>query len=99
MKDIRELAINSRPMTIGGYENIPTVNVNHMHGSDIGALLCKDQPFAAYYSANKAGQLVFGLRSKAGYEHALDVSVIAKAYGGGGHAHASGFRVNDLNEL
>ena len=98
-KDIRELAVNARPMTIGGFENIPTVNVNHMHGSDIGALLCKDQPFAAYYSANKAGQIVFGLRSNADYEHAEDVSVIAKAYGGGGHVNASGFRVNDLTDL
>jgi len=100
MKDVREL-INTceQRMTIGGFENIPTVNANHFFGSDLCAMLCKEEPFAAYFSYNSNGQIVFGLRSSADYEHAEDVSVIAKAYGGGGHVHASGFRVNSLNEL
>lgn len=100
MKDVHEL-INTclQHMTIGGFENIPTVNANYFFGSDLGGILCKEEPFAAYYSYNSDGQIVFGLRSNAAYEHAEDVSIIAKAYGGGGHVHASGFRVNNLNEL
>ena len=100
MKDVRELADTClQYMTIGGFQNIPTVNANHFYGSDLCALLCKDQPFAAYYTANSDGQIVFGLRSNVDYEYAEDVSIIAKAYGGGGHVHASGFRINFLNEL
>ena len=99
MKDVRELLDHVQYMTIGGHQNIPTVNANHFFGSDLGALLCKDQPFAAYYWANADGTIVFGLRSNADYEQALDVSIIAKAYGGGGHPNASGFRINFLNEL
>lgn len=100
MKDVRELIDSClQHMTIGGFENIPTVNANHFFGSDLCAILCKEEPFSAYYSHNSDGQIVFGLRSSADYEGAQDVSVIAKAYGGGGHVHASGFRVNDLTEL
>ena len=39
---------------------------------------------------------VFSLRST---EEGLDVSEIAKQYGGGGHKHASGFRVPYGHEL
>jgi len=46
-------------------------------------------PFAACYWDTPEGR-VFSLRSR---EDGADVSEIAKKYGGGGHAHASGFRV------
>jgi nanoRNase/pAp phosphatase (c-di-AMP/oligoRNAs hydrolase) len=46
-------------------------------------------PFAACYWDTPAGR-VFSLRSG---ENGMDVSVIAQKYGGGGHKHASGFRV------
>jgi nanoRNase/pAp phosphatase (c-di-AMP/oligoRNAs hydrolase) len=39
---------------------------------------------------------VFSLRST---EEGLDVAEIAKQYGGGGHKHASGFRVPFGHEL
>ena len=99
MKDVRELTTLTQYMTIGGYPNIPTVNANHFHGSDLGALLCKGQPFGAYYSTNADGLIVFGLRSDASDPNSADVSAIAKSYGGGGHKHASGFRVDSLNAL
>ena len=99
IKDVRELTDQVQYMTICGIENIPTVNANYFYGSDIGDLLCQDKPFAAYYWINKKGKYIFGLRSCAEFKDAMDVSEIAKVYGGGGHANAAGFLLNDLNEL
>jgi nanoRNase/pAp phosphatase (c-di-AMP/oligoRNAs hydrolase) len=86
-------------MTICGFENVPTVNANYFFGSDLCGILSKTCPFAAYYWINSEGEYVFGMRSCKDFEGAVDVSVIAKSFGGGGHAHASGFRIKDLNEL
>jgi len=90
-KDINELlTTNVRRMNIGGY-NIPVANVPKQFGSDICSILAKDEPFSAYYFD---GPILreFGLRSINGV--GIDVSEIAKMYGGGGHKHASGFRVS-----
>lgn len=46
-----------------------------------------DAPFAAYYSDRSDGKRQWGLRSRPDF----DCSVIAKAFGGGGHKQASGF--------
>ena len=99
MKDVRELTEQVQYMTIAGFENVPTVNANYFYGSDLCALLSESEPFAAYYWHNSEGQYVFGLRSNKDFENVVDVSVIAKAFGGGGHANAAGFRIKDLNEL
>lgn len=89
-KDINEiLAVCSRMMYIGGY-TVPVVNIPYTMGSDAGAILAKGKPFAAYYYDTPQHR-VFGLRSD---ENGLDVSLIAKEYGGGGHKHAAGFRVD-----
>lgn len=98
-KDVRELTDQTQYMTICGFENIPTVNANYFYGSDLAGLLSQDHPFAAYYWINSKGEYVFGLRSCKDFEGAIDVSDIAEAFGGGGHAHAAGFRVKDLTEL
>ena len=92
-KDIAEIKENTRRMTIQGYD-VPTVNANHMFGSDLGSQLSVGEPFAAYYWVNKDGEFVFGLRSQ---PNTVDVSKIAELFGGGGHKTASGFRVKDLN--
>jgi nanoRNase/pAp phosphatase (c-di-AMP/oligoRNAs hydrolase) len=47
------------------------------------------EPFAACYWDTPDGR-VFSLRSR---EDGVDVSAIAKRYGGGGHRNASGFRM------
>jgi oligoribonuclease NrnB/cAMP/cGMP phosphodiesterase (DHH superfamily) len=99
MKDCNELASETMYLSIGGYENIPTVNVNYTYGSDTASILCKGQPFAAYFWMNKDGVLVFGLRSDNNDPQAADVAKIAKSYGGGGHKNASGFRIANLNDL
>ncbi len=99
IKDIRELTDQAQYITICGFENIPTVNANYFYGSDLCGLLSEEHPFAAYFWVNSEGQYVFGLRSCKDFVGAIDVSDIAEAFGGGGHRHAAGFRINDLSEL
>lgn len=58
--------------------------------SEVGEKLLEmypDAPFAAYYLDRADGMRQWGLRSREGF----DCSVIAKAFGGGGHKQASGF--------
>lgn len=89
-KDIHELiGIVTRRMVIGGY-NVPVANLPYTLTSDAGHTLAKNEPFAACYWDTPSGR-VFSLRST---DNGLDVSEIAKQYGGGGHKHASGFRVS-----
>jgi oligoribonuclease NrnB/cAMP/cGMP phosphodiesterase (DHH superfamily) len=88
-KDIAELvAVSRRPMKIGGYV-VPVANLPYTLTSDAGNLMAEGQPFAACYMDTPRGR-VFSLRSKA---DGVDVSEIAKAYGGGGHKNAAGFQV------
>jgi len=76
-------------MTIGGQHMIPVVNAS-VYFSEVGNRLCKMFPDAAFtgffYDTLEIRQ--FGLRSS---EKGMDVSEIAKMYGGGGHVHAAGF--------
>jgi len=72
---------------IGGVE-VPCVNSTIL-ASEIGHELSKDQPFAAVYFETLS-ERVYSLRSAEGR---MDVSKIAKLYGGGGHKHAAGFTI------
>lgn len=89
-KDVKELlGVVVRRMNIAGY-NVPVANVPYQYGSDICHALAKNEPFAAYYYDKPAGR-EFGLRSA---EDGIHVGEIATKFGGGGHKHASGFRVS-----
>lgn len=89
-KDIRELlSVTTREMTIGGYR-VSVANLPYTMSSDAGHELAKGRPFAACYWDTPKGR-VFSLRSS---DQGLDVSEIAKIYGGGGHRNASGFCVS-----
>lgn len=74
---------------IGGY-TVPAVNCNHFFKSEAAGELAIGHPFAAIYfdSADKRN---FDLRS---VEGGVDVSEVARLYGGGGHKRAAGFTVN-----
>jgi oligoribonuclease NrnB/cAMP/cGMP phosphodiesterase (DHH superfamily) len=90
VKDIKELSnVVVRRVNIAGY-NVPCANVPYQYGSDMCNFLCKGEPFAAYYYDKPTGR-EFGLRSAEGAVH---VGEIAAQFGGGGHEHASGFRVS-----
>ncbi len=89
-KDIHELTkVTTRRFNIGGH-NVPIANLPYTLTSDAGHLLAQGEPFAGCYWDTPEGR-VFSLRST---DQGLDVSEIAKQYGGGGRRNASGFRVN-----
>lgn len=76
---------------IEGYV-VPCVNAPQWQ-SEIGNVLCKEHPFAVMWFMNKSGRFIYSLRSdKDRPDEAVDVSVIAKQFGGGGHKNAAGFR-------
>lgn len=88
-KDIAELVdVTMRHMDIGGHR-VPVANLPYTMSSDAGHLLCEGNPFAACYWDTPDGR-VFSLRSN---EQGVDVSEVAKTFGGGGHQHAAGFKV------
>ena len=88
-KDISELVgVSKRRMKICGYD-VPVANLPYTLSSDAGHLMGKGEPFAACYMDDPSGR-TFSLRSS---EDGVDVSEIAKKFGGGGHAHAAGFKM------
>lgn len=88
-KDVAELVDTfKRRMTIGGAE-VWVANLPYTLTSDAGNIMAQGEPFAACYWDTPDGR-VFSLRSTA---DGVDVSEIAKQYGGGGHRNASGFRL------
>lgn len=92
-KDIHELVeVVTRTMKIGGYL-VPVANLPYTMASDAGHLLCQvSGTFAGCYYDSPDGRN-FSLRSDKTQPNAVNVSEIAKQYGGGGHPNASGFRV------
>lgn len=94
-KDIAELVGEcKRRMVIAGCD-VPVASLPYTLASDAGHLMAQGEPFAACYWDTKDGR-VFSLRSMDG---GMDVSEIAKQYGGGGHVRASGFKVARDHEL
>jgi len=96
-KDIAELVqVCRREMVIGGI-SVPVASLPYTLSSDAGHLMATQHisKIGVCYWDTPAGR-VFSLRST---DDGPDVSEIAKQYGGGGHAHASGFRVPYGHEL
>lgn len=94
-KDVAELvAVAQRQMVIGHYD-VPVASLPYTLASDAGHLMAQGQPFAACYYDKAAGR-VFSLRSA---DDGVDVSEVAKLYGGGVHARAAGFTVPRDHEL
>lgn len=74
------------PIELGGY-TVPSVNATVLF-SEIAGRLAQDAPFGACYFRRSDGKMQWSLRSR---PDAVDVSEIAKLYGGGGHRNAAGF--------
>ena len=68
---------------------VPCINCTHLI-SEVGNDLSKGHPFAAMYFETH-DKRVYSLSSAS---DGVDVSAIAKQYGGGGHFHAAGFSVD-----
>ncbi|TFZ81666.1 DHH family phosphoesterase [Candidatus Macondimonas diazotrophica] len=88
-KDIEELLkVTQRKFVIDNYV-VPAANLPYTLASDAGHIMAKGHPFAACYWDTPEGR-VFSLRSDS---EGLNVAEIAAKFGGGGHKHAAGFRV------
>ena len=88
-KDVAELvSVCKRRMVIGAYD-VPVASLPYTLVSDAAHLMAQGEPFAACYWDTAEGR-VFGLRAT---DEGVDVSEVAKQYGGGGHAKAAGFKV------
>lgn len=72
---------------IGGYR-VPVVNASMFMSSEVAGELAEGNPFAAVYAETEKG-VIWSLRSRA--PDGVDVSEVAKRFGGGGHKHAAGF--------
>lgn len=94
-KDIAELVkVCRRRMVLGGHD-VPVASLPYTLVSDAAHLMASGEPFAACYWDTNDGR-TFGLRSS---DDGVDVSEIAKQYGGGGHRNAAGFSVPRSHEL
>jgi len=88
-KDLAELLkVTTRRMKIAGHD-VPVANLPYTMSSDAGHQLAQGEKFAACYWDTPDGR-VFSLRSS---DDGLDVSEIAKLFGGGGHRNAAGFKL------
>lgn len=79
---------NKEIVQFEGHE-IYAVNAPHAFASQMGNFLCKEKPPLAIIWQWSGSKLEVSLRS----DGSVDVSEIAKKYGGGGHKAAAGFRV------
>lgn len=75
---------------IGGHR-VPVVNASLFMASELAGELAEGNAFAAVY-AETDKHVTWSLRSRA--PDGIDVSEIAKQFGGGGHKHAAGFKVD-----
>lgn len=89
---VRKHVESARVMMLAGHE-VPVVNATTLH-SEIGNDLSKTAPFAAMWSETSTGRIAYALRSSAENPAHVDVSAIARTFGGGGHRHAAGFVVD-----
>lgn len=85
---IKKVMDSEIPMEIVAGHKVPFINCTHLI-SEIGNELAKGHPFAALYF-DTADARIFSLRSA---NDGIDVSEIAKRFGGGGHYHAAGFKI------
>lgn len=101
---VKEQATRAVMGDIAGYQ-VPIVNATTLF-SEVGDYLCSQEPqplFVAYYLDRKDSKRQWGLRGHG----KVDLSAVAKLYGGGGHFNAAGFvtsqapaaLITDITEL
>ena len=91
-KNVQTFIRNRYWTEIGGVR-VPVVNVPYHYASDCADAMLKaepDAPFCASWFVRADGKRQFSLRSR---DDRMDVSEIAKQFGGGGHRNAAGFEM------
>lgn len=87
---IAELVDAARPTKIGDIDVLAVPSPYNL-GSDVAGVLAEQSPSGVgVYYRDLPGRIEFGLRST---PDGPDVAKIAEQFGGGGHPHASGFRI------
>lgn len=86
---VTEFAATAVLRTLDGH-SVKVANVPYAFASDVANELAKDAPFGATYY-DMGDTRGWSLRSA---QDGLDVSEVAKRYGGGGHKHAAGFKTD-----
>jgi len=84
-----EKAVAQRLKGVLNGHSVAIVNAQYMNISEVGDVLCQHAEIGAGFFERGDGIMQFSLRSRG----ALDVSIIAKSFGGGGHKNAAGFQV------
>ncbi len=91
-KYVKQICANAKLKRIGKYIG-PYVQTSILMSEVCDYLINNypgNYPFAFYSFERKDGKYQYGLRSRSDF----DVSVIAKAFGGGGHKQAAGFELD-----
>jgi hypothetical protein len=91
MSNIKKLIAEAYIADIGGH-SVPIVNAPYHYASDTAHELLAaypDAPFSACWFRRADGQVQWSLRSE---DNRVDVSIVAKTMGGGGHRNAAGFQ-------
>jgi len=94
-KDTKELVDKVAYKGFVGNLIVPIANLPYQYSSSAGHIMSKGVPFSATYFYD-GDKYIFSLRSA---PDGMDVSEIAKMYGGGGHKHSAGFQVSRLEDL
>jgi uncharacterized protein len=84
----KKAAETARVVRFEGHD-VPFVNVQYTLASVTAGLLAEAAPFAVGWFQKSDGTFQYSLRSRG--EGGVDVSEVAKKYGGGGHRNAAGF--------
>jgi uncharacterized protein len=89
---VSEMTEQARTITLAG-RSVPMVNAPYICISELVGKLAESAPFAVGWSQRKDGLYAYSLRSRG--SDGVDVSEIAKTYGGGGHRNAAGFVLSE----
>lgn len=91
-RKIAELLPTITLKTIGKWKDVPVAHAPHAFVSDLAHEILKAHPAAPFAAVivDAYGGRTYSLRSE---DHRVDVSEVAKSFGGGGHRNAAGFRV------
>jgi oligoribonuclease NrnB/cAMP/cGMP phosphodiesterase (DHH superfamily) len=87
---VRTVCEAAREVSFGGHK-VLAANTGLMH-SDVAGKLAEGRPFGIAYYMRADGLVSYSLRSTPA---GIDVSEVARAYGGGGHRHAAGCELTE----
>lgn len=89
---VSEMAGEARVVEVAG-QRVPMVNAPYICISELVGKLAESAPFAVGWFQRSDGLYAYSLRSRG--PEGVDVSEIAKQFGGGGHRNSAGFTLSE----